>query len=179
MVCKSGNSKWQILFELGILKKAFIFGGLENHMKEAAGNMSLAPIYSEEKNCLVGGLQSEDFFRGDDKEGIDARNEVCMLWPSSVFICSRIGCQIGCQLHQTLNSKPHKGFWKPIMRTINHILPPSLSCACAFPHLYLCKKLVSLHIMCRLQFLLWRTCLCGWRREDRLVLFFFTFSEQD
>jgi hypothetical protein len=27
--------------------------------------------------------------------------------------------------------------------------------------------------MCRLQFLLWRTCLRGWRREDRLVLFFF------
>jgi len=88
------------------LKKAFIFGGLENQMKEAAGNMSLAPIYSEEKNCLVGGLQSADFFRGDNKEGIDARNEVCMLWPSSVFICSRIGCQIGCQLHQTLNSTP-------------------------------------------------------------------------
>ncbi len=148
-------------------------------MKEAEGNMSLAPIYSEEKNCLVGCLQSVDFFRGDNKEGIDARNEICMLRPSSVFICSRIGCQIGCQLHQTLNSKPHKGFWKPIMRIINHILPPSVSHVCAFSHLYLYKKLVSPHIMCRLQFLLWRTCLRGWRREERLVLFFFTFSEQD
>jgi 6-phosphofructo-2-kinase/fructose-2,6-biphosphatase len=58
------------------------------------------------RRLKLGSSQSADFFRGDYKEGIDARNEVCMLWPSSVFICSRIGCQIGCQLHQTLNSKP-------------------------------------------------------------------------
>ncbi len=62
------------------------------------------------------------------------------------------------------------------MTTINHILPPSLCvCVCAFSHLHLCKNLVSPHIMCRLQFLLWRTCLRGWRREDRLVLFFSPF----
>jgi len=36
----------------------------------------LLQFIPEEKNCLVGGLQSADFFRGDNKEGIDARNEV-------------------------------------------------------------------------------------------------------
>jgi hypothetical protein len=54
VVCKNGKSKWQIWFELGILKKAFIFGGLENQMKEAAGNMSLASIYSWRKKLLGG-----------------------------------------------------------------------------------------------------------------------------
>ncbi len=137
----------------------------------------LLQFIPEEKNCLVGGLQSADFFRGDNKEGIDARNEVCMLQPSSVFICSRIGCQIGCQLHQTLNSKPHKRILETYHDNHQSYLAPFCVCVCvcvcAFSHLHLCKKLVSPHIMCRLQFLLWRTCFCGWRREDRLVLFFF------
>ncbi len=88
----------------------------------------------EEKNCLVGGLQSADFFRGDNKEGIDARNEVCMLWPSSVFICSRIGCQIGCQLHQTLNSKPHKRILETCHENHQSYLAPFSEsvCVCIF-----------------------------------------------
>jgi hypothetical protein len=90
----------------------------------------LLQFIPEEKNCLVGGLQSADFFRGDNKEGIDARNEVCMLWPSSVFICSRIGCQIGCQLHQTLNSKPHKRILETYHDNHQSYLAPFCVCVC-------------------------------------------------
>ncbi len=86
----------------------------------------------EEKNCLVGGLQSADFFRGDNKEVIDARNEVCMLRPSSVFICSRIGCQIGCQLHQTIKSKSYKRVLETYQENHQSYLAPFCVCVCIF-----------------------------------------------
>jgi len=167
------NQSGRYDLNLGYWRKHSSLVDWKTRWRRHQGTCCLLQFIPEEKNCLVGGLQSADFFRGDNKEAIDARNEVCMLQPSSVFICSRIGCQIGCQLHQTIKSKSYKRVLETYQENHQSYLAPFCVCVCAFSHLHLCRKLVSLHIMCRLQFLLWRTCLCGWRREDRLVLFFF------
>jgi hypothetical protein len=95
VVCKMENQSGRYDLNLGYWRKHSSLVDWKTRWRRQQGTCRFLQFIPEEKNCLVGGLQSADFFRGDNKEGIDARNEVCMLWPSSVFICSRIGCQIG------------------------------------------------------------------------------------
>jgi hypothetical protein len=130
VVCKNGNQSGRYDLNLGYWRKHSSLVDWKTRWRRQQGTCRLLQFIPEEKNCLVGGLQSVDFFRGDNKEGIDARNEVCMLRPSSVFICSRIGCQ----LHQTLNSKPHKRILETYHENHQSYLALLCVCVCVCVH---------------------------------------------
>jgi hypothetical protein len=165
------NQSGRYDLNLGYWRKHSSLVDWKTRWRRQQGTCRLLQFIPEEKNCLVGGLQSADFFRGDNKEGIDARNEVCMLWPSSVFICSRIGCQIGCQLHQTLNSKPHQRILETYHENHQSYLAPFCVCVCVHFLECVCPTLSEFFLFANLttQF---ANCNLGWITMAPSVLFF-------